>query len=115
MRPRQAFGGYPTLYVDGTSRGQVTHEDSGRVQLEWDEVANGYVDGLVNSAAIDFSEEEESLTVSISIGDPRGALTMTVRRLSNGKVILHVPHADDSMPHVPLSEIRPGTFEVTSC
>lgn len=65
-----------------------------------------------NSAAITVDEEENSVTVSISLGDPRGAFTMTARRLEDGTLVLYVPSTSDAMSHMPLIPIREGAFEV---
>lgn len=64
---------------------------------------------LVNSAAIDWTGDD--LTVTISTGDPRGAFAMTVRRLADGTRILHVPTAGDG-GHERLTELHPGTYRI---
>lgn len=65
------------------------------------------VHALVNSAAIDWMGDD--LTVTISTGDPRGAFGMTVRRLPDGRRILHVPHPSNAH-HETLTELHPGTY-----
>lgn len=71
----------------------------------------------VNSAAIDTDEKDDSVTVSISVGDPRGAFSFTVRRLPDGadceiagRLIMHVPYPGEPLPHERLTEQRPGTY-----
>ena len=59
--------------------------------------------------------EKESVSVQISLGDPRGCLEMTVRRWENPEtgqrgLLLSLPHPDDSTPHVDLTEWHPGTY-----
>lgn len=73
----------------------------------------------LNSAGVSFDEGEDSVTVSISVGDPRGAFVFTVRRVPedagtdlSGKLIMHLPHPEDSAPHMPLAALHRGTFIV---
>lgn len=68
------------------------------------------IEAVVNSAAIDWTGDD--MTVTISTGDPRGAFAMTVRRLNDGTRILHLPHPGESMPHEQLTEIHPGTYRI---
>lgn len=53
------------------------------------------------------------MSVSVSVGDPRGAFTFTIRRRPDtGALLLHVPYAGEPMPHARLTELHPGTYEV---
>lgn len=70
-----------------------------------------------NSAAISLDDSDESITVTISVGDPRGAFTFTVRRIPDdassdlaGRLIMHTPYPGEPIPHEKLTEIRPGTY-----
>lgn len=101
-------GDVPTVHFDGEA--QQTPFDLERVQVAWERVENGYVSGMVNSAAIDWSGRD--LTVTISTGDPRGAFAMTVRAMDDGTMLLHVPHPSSTMPHETLHEIHPGTYRI---
>lgn len=109
-------------YVDGW-----THDDTGTRwcgNLTDDEAADD--DGATlaapaaavpgNWAGITTSVEDESVRVEISVADPRGCLTMTLRRVraedGTERLLLHVPHPEDSTPHVALREIAPGTYEI---
>lgn len=65
---------------------------------------------ICNSASLNF--EDDSVTVSISVGDPRGAFAMTVRRTGDGRLILHVPYEGEPMPHMPLKKLHEGTYEI---
>lgn len=66
-----------------------------------------------NGAGISVSEEENCVTVRISVADPRGALVMTVRRRPDtGELLLHLPHPGDAAPHVALTELHPGTYRI---
>ena len=69
-----------------------------RVALSW-----------CNSAGIHTDETEDSVTVTISVGDPRGALAFTVRRIPDdaptnaGRLLLHTPYRGESRPHAALT------------
>lgn len=77
-----------------------------------------------NSASVIVDEEENSVSVSISVGDPRGGFYFTVRRVPTitngagevenpelaGKLILHTPYPGEGLPHMGLTELHPGTF-----
>lgn len=93
-----------------------------------------------NSAAIDMDAEEDSVTVSISVGDPRGAFAFTIRRLpahafeaykddaskcavcyedlsdkrhrGTGRLIMHVPYEGMGWAHRPLKRVSDGTYEI---
>lgn len=71
----------------------------------------------VNHAAITLSEEEDSVTVSISVGDPRGAFAFTIRRMPDreeavypGRLLMHLPYPGEPMPHEDLEHIQHGTY-----
>ena len=119
-------GGTPTLYVDGDA---IHEDDRGRslegltepnasVQLGWSDVANGYLAGRWNSAAIDFDHEADDgrtaiLRVSLSVGDPRGAFVMEYRvDKETGEAVLSVPHPSDGFLHMPLTERADGYYTV---
>ena len=87
---------------DGQKHGR---DDHGSTPAELERVR-----ALVNSAAIDWSGD--SLALSVSVGDPRGAFVLIVRQLDDGTRLMHVPHPDDSMPHMRLTELHPGTYRI---
>lgn len=64
-----------------------------------------------NSAAISVDDDEDTVTVSISVGDPRGAFVMVMGRRDGG-LFLSVPDPLDGFLHMPLDEIRSGYFHV---
>jgi len=73
----------------------------------------------VKSAAILVDEGEESVTLAIGIGDPRGAFCFTVRRIPDdaggdlaGRLVIHMPYPGETLPHQVITELRPGTFVV---
>lgn len=57
--------------------------------------------GWANSARIDASDTYR-ITVTISVGDPRGAFAMSVERTPDGELTLSLPDPSDSMPHMGL-------------
>jgi hypothetical protein len=66
----------------------------------------------LNSAAITIDPESvNGVTVSISVGDPRGAWSFTVRKLDDGSMIMHTPYPGEGMPHEALVELHPGTYQ----
>ena len=72
-----------------------------------------------NSATIVTDDDEDSVTVTISVGDPRGAFCFTVRRVPDdadsdlgGRLVLHVPYPGESCGHRPLTQLHPGTFVI---
>lgn len=54
----------------------------------------------------------DSVSASISIGDPRGAVVMRLWRGDQGRIYLSVPHPDDSTPHVNLVPHGQGVYRV---
>ncbi|MGC7093969.1 hypothetical protein ACPZ19_04835 [Amycolatopsis lurida] len=72
-----------------------------------------------NSAAVHTDESGDAVTVSISVGDPRGAFTLTIRRVPDdtdgdhaGRLIMHTPYATQTTPHMELTPLHDGTFLV---
>lgn len=90
--------------------GDCEHCDgSGEIEVhDWQELALHWV----NSASIHADPSADIITVTISVGDPRGAFVMSVERMSDGELRLSVPHATMSAPHMPLTEYGPGWFKV---
>lgn len=97
--------------------GEWLHDDTGEAACADGETnATPAPHAPGNWAGITIDDEGEAVQVQISVGDPRGCLTMTLRRVTNDEgestLLLHVPHADDSTPHVALTPMHPGTFKV---
>jgi len=66
----------------------------------------------LNSARITTDPEDDAVRCSVSVGDPRGAFVFTVRRLSDGRLVIHVPHPGESLAHVETSQLHEGTLLV---
>lgn len=77
-----------------------TH-NPGRIPLSW-----------CNSAGIHPEPDGDSITVTLSVADPRGAFCMSIRRTEDGRLLLHVPHPDEGWLHAPLAPVHPGTYAV---
>ncbi|WP_200826152.1 hypothetical protein [Kibdelosporangium aridum] len=84
--------------------------DPERVPLSW-----------CNSAAVHSDESQDSVTVSISVGDPRGAFTFTIRRVPDdsdgdlaGQLVMHTPYVGEAAPHMPLAALHDGTYLIGS-
>ena len=68
--------------------------------------------GFAHSASITVSDDD-SVTVSISVDDPRGGFAMTVHRsTADGQLYLTVPNPQDGFPHMRMTEVRPGCYRV---
>jgi hypothetical protein len=94
--------------VDADPDDGVTVHDAERVPLSW-----------CNSAGIRLDESQDSVTVMISVGDPRGAFVFTVRRVPDdvdsdlaGQLVMYVPYPGEPAPHMPLSPLMDGTYLV---
>ncbi|UJW32618.1 hypothetical protein L3Q67_02170 [Saccharothrix sp. AJ9571] len=94
---------------DDIDSGEAPH-DPERVPVSW-----------CNSAAVHTDEAEDSVTVSISVGDVRGAFTLTIRRVPDdadnhlaGHLIMHTPYATQPSPHMELTPLHDGTYVVGS-
>jgi len=79
---------------------------------------NGYNEGRgplawLNSARITTNPKDDAVTCAVSIGDPRGAFAFTVRRLPDGRIIIHMPYPKEGLPHMETAELGgPGTLVV---
>jgi hypothetical protein len=100
--------GCSTCIPDDEDSDDSTAHEVQRVPLSW-----------ANSASIDADEDGDSITVSISIGDPRGAFCFSVRRVPDdadsdlaGRLVLHVPYPGEPSPHEQLTALHPGAFVV---
>lgn len=113
----------PSIRIDGEALGYDAIPDPDvveTVRVEFDAACNGYQSeaderaplGWVNHAAISLDRREDSVTLSISVGDPRGAFVFTVRRLPSGELLMYIPTPEDSAPHRELRPVRHGVYEI---
>ncbi len=72
-------------------------------------------DGLswLNSARIFAEPSKDQVTLTVSIGDPRGAFSFQVRRTPDGQIVIHVPHPGESFAHMPTAWHHEGTLVIT--
>lgn len=66
----------------------------------------------LNWADVVKSEKYDELHLRASLGDPRGCFVITIRRMSNGELIMHVPHEDESAAHMKLTKLHEGTYKI---
>jgi hypothetical protein len=64
----------------------------------------------LNSVAAGMGNREAY--ASISVGDPRGAFGMQVRRWNGPGLLVHTPYPGESLPHEQLEWIRAGTMQI---
>jgi hypothetical protein len=87
-----------------------------RVTLSNPDAENGFpVAGgasWLNSASVEVSAENDEVTFTASVGDPRGAFVFRIRRLQNGKLLIHTPYPGESFAHMATAEMGPGTLMV---
>lgn len=67
----------------------------------------------LNSARITTDPDDDAVHCVISIDDPRGGFEITVRRLPDGRIVLHLPYPEQSSAHMPTAELHPGTLVIT--
>jgi hypothetical protein len=60
----------------------------------------------VNSAGLHFDESKDQIDLSISLGDPRGAFVMRLRRDDDGRIYMEVPHPEELFLHLPLKPVN---------
>lgn len=87
------------------------------VRISNDDKENGYGEtegplDWLNSARIVADRSEDAVHCLVSIGDPRGAFCFTVRRLPDGRIVIHTPHPGEGMAHMETRQLHPGTLEV---
>lgn len=101
--------------VDDDTEYCAEHPDDGKhepnpIPISW-----------LNSAGIDIDQDNDTVTVRISVGDPRGAFAMKIERLqytdSDGndrdELRLNVPTDQDGMPHMQLTPLAsPGYYRI---
>lgn len=64
------------------------------------------------NAGVILDDEQDAVHVYIAADDPRGGFQMTIRRMEDGSLIMHLPYEGMSGPHMPLKEIHAGTFKL---
>lgn len=67
---------------------------------------------FANSAGVSVNDADE-VTVAISVGDPRGAFTMTVWRRYDGTLMLSVPYEGMGQSHMDLKKVSEGTYQIS--
>jgi hypothetical protein len=113
---------YPNVSIDGKPVdlwGEFGGGDEVEyVRVEFPDAENGYQTdaqearplGWVNSATIRLDRGSDSVQFSCSVGDPRGAFVMEIRRTHDGKLVMHLPYEDMSFAHMKLTKLNEGTY-----
>jgi hypothetical protein len=109
----EACDGVGQIWPEGTTDYQNTESKdceacatTGHGAHDWQADAHDWV----NSAGI--STTEDSVSVRISVGDPRGAFVMSVTRGDDGELRLSLPSPADGMAHMGLVPLSPGYFRI---
>jgi len=93
-------------------------ENGASVRISNPDAENGLIEDLtpplswLNSARITADPDDDAVYLNVSVGDPRGGFSFAVRRLSDGRIVIHTPHPDESLAHMKTKESHPGTLEV---
>jgi hypothetical protein len=115
----EACEGIGTLWEHGTDVNEEGSDckvckSTGHAGHKWERNALTWC----NSAAIIPDEDEDSITVRISVGDPRGAFAMQIRRIPEdadehaGKLVMHLPYPTEPAPHMNLTHVHFGTYVI---
>ena len=92
--------------------------DPTTVRITNDAAENGYPQEpgpltWLNSARITTDPDDDAVHCVVSVGDPRGGFCFTVRRMPDGRLVIHTPRPGEPLPHMETQERRPGTIEVS--
>lgn len=66
----------------------------------------------LNSARITTDPEGDAVHCIVSVGDPRGGFCFTVRRLSDGRLVIHTPCPGEDLAHECTAHLHAGTLLV---
>lgn len=66
----------------------------------------------LHHAGIAIDDDEDSITLFASVGDPRGSFAFTLRRHDNGQVTISTPYPGEGIPHEKTTELMPGRLLV---
>lgn len=110
----------PTVSINGTDMPLDEPWELERIQVSFPAAENGEQTeadeatplGWCNSAAITLDRGDDAVHLTISVGDPRGAFCLTVRRLPSGELVMHVPYPDGTYMHMPLTALHAGTYRI---
>lgn len=112
---------YLSMEIDGPSQGLArpwgSTSEVSHVRICNDDAENGHEQEAgpltwLNSARITTDPGDDAVHCVVSVGDPRGGFCMTIRRLRDGRILIHLPHPGESGAHVETREMHPGTLEL---
>lgn len=106
-----------SYYGEDSPKG-YSDDDDLTVRIHNDSAENGYEQSpgplsWLNSARVTTDPQDDAVHCVVSVADPRGGFCFTVRRLSDGRIVLHCPYPGEAMLHANLAELHPGTFVIT--
>ena len=95
----------------------VTFDRTATARISNPDRENGYNENCgplswLNSARIVADVDNDEVIALVSVGDPRGAFSVTFRRLPDGRILIHLPTPGEGMPHLDTRELHPGTLEI---
>lgn len=95
----------------------ISYEGEATVRIANDAAENGYDQDpgpltWLNSARITTDPADDAVHCLVSVGDPRGAFCMTVRRCPDGRIVLHLPYPAEGMAHLPTQQLHEGTLVI---
>jgi hypothetical protein len=107
---------YLVAEVDGQPVDHDSFDGDLTVRISSPAAENGHpVSGplsWLNSARITADSHDDAVYLSVSVGDPRGGFFFAVRRLRDGRMVIHHPHPGESLAHMDTVESHPGTIQV---
>jgi len=94
----------------GQSEGYADSENECSVRISNPDSENGYNEGRgplswLNSARISTDPKDDAVHCVVSVGDPRGGFCFTVRRLRDGRIVIHMPYPKEGLPHMDTAEL----------
>ena len=66
--------------------------------------------GWLNWASLETDAGDDAVVFNVSVNEPRGCFRFVVRRLADGRLLLHSPYPGESAPHVDTREVCEGTL-----
>ena len=95
----------------------MSYDDDCSVRIANDAAENGYSQEpgpltWLNSARITADPKDDAVHCVVSVGDPRGGFCFTVRRLTDGRLVIHTPYPGESLSHCRTIHLHDGTLLV---
>ena len=103
--------------VDNEETIGMSYDGIASVRIANEAAENGYEQEpgpltWLNSARITTDPGDDAVYCTISVGDPRGGFSFAVRRLTDGRLVIHTPYPGEGLPHMATKLVHPGTLVV---